>query len=392
MKPIIFLLALTVINCSAFCQSSFHDLQYKVGNQWDEAVPLGNGMVGALIWQKENNLRFSLDRADLWDMRPMKSLHRKEFSYKWIQKKVQEKDYKPVQKYFDEPYDKEPAPSKIPGGALEFETKNWGDVQSVHLYLQNASCEVKWANGIILKTYVHATRPVGWFRFENVSTDFTPQLIAPKYQGEVRVSGDPVGGDDLSRLGYKQGSIVKKDYSITYNQEGWGGFTYQINVRWKKTGSVIEGVWSISSHYPKQKATLPAVTNTLQTLHNGYSHDFSSHTKWWSNFWSKSFITVPDSSIEKQWYLERSKFGASARRGAPPISLQAIWTADNGRLPPWKGDYHHDLNTQLSYWPAYSGNHLYDALSYLDHLDENKDNYKRYTKLFLVLMGLAFLV
>ena len=25
------------------------------------------------------------------------------------------------------------------------------------------------------------------------------------------------------------------------------------------------------------------------------------------------------------------------------------------KIPPWKGDYHHDLNTELCYWPAYNG-------------------------------------
>lgn len=69
--------------------------------------------------------------------------------------------------------------------------------------------------------------------------------------------------------------------------------------------------------------------------------------------------------------------------------MQAVWTADNGRIPPWKGDFHHDLNTQLSYWPAYSGNHLEEALGYLDHLDENKNNYLRYTEQFFGTKGLA---
>src|SRR4030095_9593692 len=118
-----------------------------LAKQWDEAIPLGNGMLGALIWQKENRIHFSLDRADLWDMRPMKDLHPKEFSYQWVIDHVQKKDYGIVQQYLDAPYDNEPAPSKIPAGALELDTKNWGDVLSVHLYLQNALCEVKWANG-----------------------------------------------------------------------------------------------------------------------------------------------------------------------------------------------------------------------------------------------------
>ena len=35
-------------------------------------------MLGALIWQKDDNLRFSVDRTDLWDLRPMKNLDKPE--------------------------------------------------------------------------------------------------------------------------------------------------------------------------------------------------------------------------------------------------------------------------------------------------------------------------
>lgn len=372
-------------------QTVNHDMHFDtLASRWDEAIPLGNGMVGALVWQKAGHLRLSLDRADLWDMRPTKGLHRPEFNYQWVINQVNKKDYAPVQKYFDDPYDNEAAPSKIPGGALEFDTKGWGKVTSVNLHLQDALCRVAWANGVVLKTFVHATAPVGWFRFENVNTGLIPQLIAPKYQGTVKVAGDPVGGDDLSRLGYPQGAITKTDNSITYVQNGFGGFTYQINVSWHQTGKhTVEGVWSISSQYANKKINPRAVTVTQTALKQGFTKDYVSHSAWWQNFWSKSAIHLPDTLLEKQWYLEQYKFGAASRPGAPPISLQAVWTADNGRLPPWKGDFHHDLNTQLSYWPAYSGNHLTEAMVYLDHLDANKANYVRYTKMYFGKNGLA---
>ncbi|HTD40063.1 MAG TPA: glycoside hydrolase N-terminal domain-containing protein [Mucilaginibacter sp.] len=375
----------------SFGQSSNHDLYFDtLAKRWDEAIPLGNGMLGTLVWQKGEHLRFSLDRADLWDMRPMKGLHRKEFNYQWVIDQVNKKDYAPVQQYLDAPYDQEPAPSRIPGGALEFDTKNWGKVQSVHLSVSHAVCEVKWVNGIILKTFVHATAPVGWFRFENIKADFEPELIMPRYQGAVKISGDPVGGDDLSRLGYAQGIIKHQGNSITYTQQGWGGFTYEINVRWRKISpATIEGVWSISSQYPGKKINAPASAITQQALQKHYTDILVSHNLWWRNFWSRSAIYVPDTLLEKQWYLEQYKFGSASRQGAPPISLQAVWTADNGRLPPWKGDYHHDLNTQLSYWPCYSANHLEDGMAYLDHLDANKANYKRYTKMYFGKEGLA---
>jgi alpha-L-fucosidase 2 len=384
-------IVLLLLWISGFAQASKHDLQFDtLAKRWDEAIPLGNGTIGALVWQKEGHLRFSLDRADLWDMRPMKGLHRKEFNYQWVIAQVKKKDYAPVQKYFDDPYDNEPAPSKIPGGALEFDTKDWGGVKSVHLYIANARCEVKWANGVILKTFVHATSPVGWFRFENIHTNLIPQLISPRYQGAVKVSGDPVGGDDLSRLGYAQGSIMQNGNSITYKQNGWGGFVYQINVKWKRVNaSTIEGVWTISSQYPNKKLNPVAPVVSGQALSRGYAVDYNTHAIWWKNFWNKSVIQVPDPVIEKQWYMEQYKFGSASRRGAPPISLQAVWTADNGRIPPWKGDFHHDLNTQLSYWPSYSGNHLEEGLAYLDHLDANKANYERYTKQYFGVDGLA---
>jgi alpha-L-fucosidase 2 len=38
-------------------------------NTWDEAIPLGNGLMGGLLWGENNTIRLSLDRGDLWDER-----------------------------------------------------------------------------------------------------------------------------------------------------------------------------------------------------------------------------------------------------------------------------------------------------------------------------------
>ena len=111
--------------------------------------------------------------------------------------------------------------------------------------LANALCEVQWENVMILKTFVHATEPVGWFRFENFSQDFIPRLIAPPYQSDIKEGGEvnSLVGDDLARLGYKQGKIQQRGTSITYRQEGWGGFTYEISVQWKKCWKIFYQSW-----------------------------------------------------------------------------------------------------------------------------------------------------
>ncbi len=371
---------------------SNHKLVFnKLASTWDEAIPLGNGMLGALIWQKGDNLRFSLDRADLWDLRPMKNLDKPEFCFKWVQQQVKNNNYKIVQKMFDAPYDQEPAPSKIPGAALEFETKSLGEVKQVKLTLHDALCEVTWENGATLKTFVHASKSAGWFRFEKVPQNFAPVLIPPQYQKEGEsIIGNPVAGQDLQRLGYEQSKVVRGKNKLVYRQKGWNGFEYEVAVAWNhSSGNTLVGTWTISSSLSEKEGLEPAGVQVSKQIKKArFETACTSHCEWWKEFWDKSAISLPDTVLEKQWYLEQYKFGSVARSDAPPVSLQAVWTADNGKLPPWKGDFHHDLNTQLSYWPAYSANHLDLEEGYENWLWKYQDTFKKYTKTYFGTSGM----
>ena len=53
----------------------------KTITKWDEGIPLGNGHLGALIWGKAEALRFSLDRADIWDLTPHPRIFEGDFTY-----------------------------------------------------------------------------------------------------------------------------------------------------------------------------------------------------------------------------------------------------------------------------------------------------------------------
>ena len=387
------LIAFFSLICPATAEPGFpkYNLQFAhLANSWDEGIPLGNGMLGALVWQKGDHLRLSLDRADLWDLRPMENLAKAEFSFKWVQQQVKDNTYKVVQNLFDLPYDQLPAPSKIPGAALEFDTKSLGEVVQVKLTLRNGVCETKWKSGARLETFVHASQPTGWFRFEHVSKDLIPQLIAPQYQkNETGNQGGPVTGQDLQRLGYEQGKIIQGPNKLVYNQKGWNGFEYEVAVSWKYSGSTLTGIWTITSSFSKNKGDKTAGLLVTERLDNTkFDSALSAHSTWWKDFWTKSAISMPDTVLEKQWFLEQYKFGSAARADAPPISLQAVWTADNGKLPPWKGDFHHDLNTQLSYWPAYSANHLDLEEGYLNWLWKNRDSFKKYTKSYFGTSGM----
>jgi hypothetical protein len=151
----------------------------------------------------------------------------------------------------------------------------------------------------------------------------------------------------------------------------------------------MEGVWTIVPK-PEDGAQAGNIAGVIEhSLQEGFVQSFHSHNNWWKNYWSKSSVDIPDAVLAKQYYNEMYKFGSAARSYSPPISLQAVWTADNGKLPPWKGDYHHDLNTQLSYWLCYAGNRLEEGLGYLNWLWETIPANKRYTADYFCVEGLA---
>lgn len=353
---------------------------------WDEAVPLGNAAVGALIWQKDGALRMSLDHYDLWDLRPTDELETSnpDYSYEVLKQCIVKGEQERIKRLGDTHYSEEPGPSKIPCAALEFPIDALGEISSVRLYLNNALCRVEWKTGATLETFLQAGRPVGWFIFRNVPEGFKPCIKAPLYTVEAEEVTDAQAGENLTSLGYSQGPINEENDRAIYHQEGWGGFFYDVAVQWKEKKGTVTGVWSVSTSLNGYDAT----TEIEQALARGIETDYRDHLSWWNTYWSQSEVRIPDKIIQKQYDSEIYKLGAASRENSRPISLQAIWTADDGHLPPWKGDYHNDLNTQLSYWPVYSGNRLSEGLAYLNTLWEQKDVYRQFAKEFFGVDGI----
>ena len=357
----------------------------RLATSWDEAVPLGNATVGALVWRKDSSLRMSLDRTDLWDLCPMDSLSGPRYSFEWVKEQIRKGDYLPVQKKFDWPYDRKPAPAKIPGAALEFSLALLGEPESVRLYIQDALCEIIWPDSTVMQTFVDANRPIGWFAFHNLKSSLVPSIIPPVYsEGKESAPDNSHAGGSIKRLGYRQGDIVRKGDKIIYHQPGYGDFAYDVAVSWRQDGTDLYGVWSVTSTLGSGLAS----DLVDQAMERGMHADYGEHLEYWDSFWAQSSVSLPDCVLQKQYDNEMYKLGSTSRKDSYPISLQAVWTADNGYLPPWKGDYHHDLNTQLSYWPVYAGNHLDEGLGYLNTLWNQRETYRKYTRQYFGTDGL----
>ncbi len=392
----IHLLLIILLSCSsvfADLPERRHNLEFnQLAQRWDEAVPLGNGMLGSLVWEEGATLRFSLDRADLWDSRPVPNFQKDNFNFDWIYQNILAGKIEPVRELCDKPYDSDPAPTKIPAGRLEFDQSTFGTVQGVRLDISQAQCNVIWSEGVHLKTFIHATQPIGWFHIRNVTSSLRPTIIPPPFGGSdaQRTNGaDSLSGHALNTLGYPEPEIENGENYISYIQKGWGDFEFAIYCAWTyQNESDLIGAWSIHSSETSKNPLIDARESVVRALKRTYNDDFKTHAAWWNEYWDQSAVNLPDQTLEGQWYHEQYKFGSASRRGAPPITLQAVWTADERRVPPWKGDYHNDLNTQLSYWPCYSGNHLEEGLSFIEWLWKIRPYVKDWTKRFYKIDGL----
>lgn len=370
----------------------YHNLRFeKLPEVWDEALPLGNGLTGALIWQKEGKLRIAIDRADLWDLRPVEEFKSPDRSYQFICDQVlKKKDIAPIQRLIDDRTKYDAAPTKIPAGAIEFNIASLGKVKDVSLDLTSAVCTILWENGAKARIFVSANEKGGRFFFENLPDTLSPELITPLYEeNDTELDYQP-GVNKLTALGYKRGKVERiNPGTLLYQQQGWGDVSYEIALKWKSpSGHSLEGEYCVTSKgtwYSEREGALECMR---QTMSSDFNSSLAMHKHWWREYWMKSSISLPDTLLEKQWYLEMYKFAAASRKGAPPICLQAVWTADNGQTPPWRGDFHSDLNTQLSYWAGYTSNHLEESSVFTDWLWKIKENAEAFTRQFYGVEGL----
>lgn len=390
MSRSVILLFIAVITCQAWGQTNIlspkHGLHFsQIPTCWDEGIPLGNGIVGTLIWQKGDKLRLALDRADLWDLRPVKEFSGPSYSYQFVCDAVAKGDIRPVHELIDARTGKDIAPSKIPAGAIEIPIAKLGEVASVDLNVHTAICTITWKSGAVGQFFTNAADKRGYFRFSNLPDILSVNLQSPAFE---LVQGAKEERNSLSRLGYKNGKMVHKKGEISYRQKAYGDVSYEVSLRWNTPDAqTLEGSYCLTTTGTWYSEPLSAAK-----LMDRGTKDFATaseeHTQWWETYWNRCEINLPDPVLERQWHLEMYKFGAASRKDAPPICLQAVWTTDNGQTPPWRGDFHNDLNTQLSYWPGYTSNHLEESDVFTDWLWKIKENSEAYTRQFFGVEGM----
>ena len=340
---------------------------------WDEALPLGNGRLGCLLYG-DGPLRLALDRVDLWDTRPHPTTLEKGFTYKKLvklSKSGKVEDWAERARLFEDVYGGLPYPSKITAGRLELDFGFKTERVSSFVDIQTAMANVDF-DGVKVQAFTSATRYVG---VAKVGGRYALNVHIPDY---IRSES----------LGYPQTEIVRDGGFTYYVQQTKTDFKYGVVVLEKQTETGTELYFTIVTNNDAADFIGLAKAQLESASALGFDMLLNEHKAWWKNYWNKSKISVGDELLEKVYYRSYYLFASCSRKGFYPMPLQGVWTADNDKLPPWKGDYHHDTNTQLSYQSYLKANRLPEGRVFVDYLWSLRSQFKKVAREFYGVKGL----
>ena len=340
-------------------------------DRWDEGVPLGNGLTGGLLWGGGNRINLSLDRGDLWDLRTPEVFQRDDWNYATMQRLVAAGDQAKLSELFDAAYESIPYPTKIPVGRLVVTLAPDRRAHTFALDLSRAEARVDLDRDRI-ECFYSAAAPVAMLRLPGRPTAI--ELVRP---------------DALDKLGYAPAVTGSAGETRWLVQEAAKGLCYAVVVGSQPRTDTTELAVAITSTHDGPDPLRIGRERVERALDAGYEEMLRPHLAWWQNFWSISRVRVPGEEIQGHYDLVKYFYGAASRAAAPPMALQGVWTADDGNLPPWKGDFHNDLNTQMTYL-AYHAAGLVDAgESFLNFNWKLRPAYQEFARRFYGVPGLV---
>lgn len=152
-------------------------------------------------------------------------------------------------------------------------------------------------------------------------------------------------------------SLLKGDYTTAWIQQSMGNDKKRIwiSIGYNKT----EGIGS-----SKQEA----IASIEKAAQKNWSRLLQVHEQWWKNYYAKSFVSIPDKSLEGFYWMQLYKLASATRENSVLIDLMGPWMYPS---TPWPAIWW-NLNTQLTYSPVFTANHAALAKPLLNLLWNNR--------------------
>ncbi|HTN19179.1 MAG TPA: glycoside hydrolase family 95 protein [Pelobium sp.] len=403
------ILVLLIGCCNVYGQSANQPLKlwYNLpANAWEEALPLGNGKTGAMVFGKVVQERIQLNDNTLWSGYPNPGNNPNGPAVlPEVRKAVFEGNYTKAAELWKKmqgPY----SARYLPLGDLNFYfntkdtlVKNYRRELDLKTAIAKVSYEL---NGVkytreIFTSYPDKVMLVKITADKKATLNFEVDLSS-----KLRYQVSSVDNQTIKLTGKAPKFVANRDYEteqVVYDDEGGEGMTFEILTKIKHDGGEIS---SKNGRIIIKNANAVTIYLTEATSFNGFdkspglagknpaiesqrnmqkafakNHEElkSTHIKDYQQLFNRvDFSLKSNEQAEAKPTNERLKnyteadqglqvlyyqFGrylmiASSRPGSRPTNLQGLW--NDHVQPPWGSNYTTNINTEMNYWPAENTN------------------------------------
>ncbi len=354
--------------------------------QWVEALPIGNGRLGAMVFGGPAEEQIQLNESTVWAGSPYNNANPNALkALPVIRKLIFEGDYEKAQDMANKDIISQTAqgmPYQLVGSLfLRFpDSKNYTDYYR-DLNLHNATATVKYnADGVEFKRVVFASFPdqviiirltadkPGKINFTASMNSPEKVVVSTQDKNELELNGTTTDHEgikgkvkfcSLVKIINDGGEITSNDTSLT--------------VAGANTATIYISIATNFINYHELGADqLKRTKNYLsKALKKNYAEALKDHIAYYQKFFDrvKLNLGVTDSvknttdvrindfaaGSDPQLVSLYFQFGrylliSSSEPGGQPANLQGIW---NSQLnPPWDSKYTVNINTEMNYWPS----------------------------------------
>ncbi len=381
-------LFIVVIVSSANLASGQHTLWYdKPADEWVEALPLGNGKLGAMVYGKVNSETIVLNEESIWTGQPTdRQIPDAGKHLSKARELLFNGEYKKAEQFVKDKLMSEPIDDHSYQELGDLELTFAHDSSKVTEYrrelnLKEAIARVQYqVDGVkyhreIFSSPVDNSLAIRLTSDEEGAVSFSAKLSRPKDanisaddSGVIVMKGQVTGGDAET---HGQHPGVHYETQLRIKQQGGNltasGDSLMIKNADQATLYLVAATdyWGEDPHVVSQK-TMDKV------IKKPYKQIKADHIAEHQRLYNRTEIDLgssDNSDLPTDRRLELVKQGgtdtdlvelyfnygrylliSSSRPGDLPANLQGIWA--EGLTPPWNADYHINVNIQMNYWPA----------------------------------------
>lgn len=377
-------------------------------SKWEEALPLGNGRIGAMVFGNPTEELYQLNEETLWSGEPAERNNPKaKTALPAIRKAVDDGDYALARQLWKDNAQGPYTARYLPMADMRITMKTPGQPAEIYrdLDLSSAVATVSYsADGVNFRRTAFISSPdqvmvvrITADRPASVSLDLS--LDSP-----LRYGFRQADGESLTLVGKAPVYVANRDYDphqIVYDESGKSGMNFETRVKaYPEGGRVVYGdsaitvtgadavtfILSAATDYagfdrkPGSDGITPSMKNdrvyqsvagmnydTLLARHlNDYRALFDRVSLRLGAREDERYSSLPTSERLRRFEADGCDVGfvelyyqygrylaiASSRAGGLPSNLQGIW--NRHIQPPWGSNYTVNINTEMNYWPVES--------------------------------------